>query len=161
MFIINSSRPKTLIISFQTFGFTQTLKGCVLNICDKFKNFKRKVLIATLKFPELLNSNWRKLNIPHGRNYFVIKSFSSSIVNVTPFPNSISSIDLFNFSKNCSLVSGAITELSFSFTAMVMSEFVPLTNAIIFLKSYSLNSEEGTLNTASIKNHFIKFKLKL
>ncbi len=104
MLIINSSRPKTLVISFKAFRFTQTLKWCMLNISNQFENFKRKVLITTFKSFKFFDCARRELNIPHNKNYLEINSFNSSMEKVTSFPLATSSIDLFSFSKKSSLL---------------------------------------------------------
>ena len=151
MFIINSSRPKSGIISFQSFRFSKANKRSGLNISEKLENLESQVLIAGFKQFQIVNYIRRKLNFSHTAAYLFISSFNSSIDYVTPFPSSISVTDLFRRFQYCSLLSFLKPISALSCTAIVMSAYLLFSNAEILLKRSSLNSDDGNLKIASIK----------
>ena len=151
MFIINSSPPKTTIIFFKWCSFSKVSERAGWNVSNKFQYFKSKILIMEFKLFQIINGIWKKPDFSHVGRCLFINASNSSIENVTPFPASISEIDLFRRFQYCSLVSFLKPLSVLSWTAMVISAFFPLSKAGIFSKSSWLNSVEEKFIIASIK----------
>jgi hypothetical protein len=155
MFIINSSRPGTMIITFKGFWLSNAFKRVRLYRGDKFKYFENNILVAGFKTLQIINCRRSENYFSHLPGTSCMNLPNSSIVKTSPAPCLISSSAALILSQYSSYVSLRRRVLFGLFTLMVIAPLPMLfTRDFILLNNSSLNSDEEISINASISKYF-------